>query len=127
MDLFGGHFQPSTLRCIYPVIYFIRASLVVQWQRICLQCRRCRRHGFNPWVRKIPWKRKWPSIPVFLLEKSHGQGNLWAIVHSVVKSQTKLTLSLSLTHTHTHTHTHTLHKSCSLSGKYSQKSVKRYL
>ena len=23
---------------------------------IC-QCRRCKRHGFNPWVRKIPWKR----------------------------------------------------------------------
>ena len=24
-------------------------------QRICLQCRRCRRHRFDPWVRKIPW------------------------------------------------------------------------
>ena len=27
-------------------------------QRICLQCRRCRRHRFDPWVRKIPWRRK---------------------------------------------------------------------
>ena len=27
------------------------------------QCRRCR---FNPWVGKIPWKRKWQPIPVFL-------------------------------------------------------------
>ena len=26
--------------------------------RICLQCRRHRRHGFNPWVGKIPWRRK---------------------------------------------------------------------
>ena len=26
----------------------------------------CRRHGFHPWVRKIPWRRKWQPIPVFL-------------------------------------------------------------
>ena len=26
------------------------------------QCRRCRRHRFNPWVGKIPWKRKWQPI-----------------------------------------------------------------
>ena len=25
---------------------------------IC-QCRRLKRHEFDPWVRKIPWKRKW--------------------------------------------------------------------
>ena len=26
----------------------------------------CRRGGFNPWVRKIPWRRKWQPTPVFL-------------------------------------------------------------
>ena len=26
---------------------------------ICLQCRRHKRYGYYPWVRKIPWKRKW--------------------------------------------------------------------
>ena len=31
---------------------------------------------FNPWVRKIPWRRKWKPTPVFFLEKSHGQRNL---------------------------------------------------
>ena len=36
----------------------------------------CRRHGFNPWVRKIPWRREWQSTPVFLPGKSHGQRNL---------------------------------------------------
>ena len=35
-----------------------------------------RRHGFNPWVRKIPWWRKWQPIPVFLLENSQGQRRL---------------------------------------------------
>ena len=28
--------------------------------------------GFNPWVRKIPWRRVWQLTPVFLPEKSNG-------------------------------------------------------
>ena len=36
----------------------------------------CRRYGFNPSVRKIPWRRKWQPTPVFLPEKSYGQGSL---------------------------------------------------
>ena len=27
---------------------------------------------FNPWVGKIPWRRKWQSTPVLLPGKSHG-------------------------------------------------------
>ena len=30
-----------------------------------------RRHGLHPWVRKIPWGRKWPPIPVCFPGKSH--------------------------------------------------------
>jgi len=37
------------------------------------QCRRCRRHGFGPRVRKIPCRRKWCPTPVFLPRESHGQ------------------------------------------------------
>ena len=37
------------------------------------QCRRCKRQEFDPWVRKIPWKRKWQPTPVFLPGESHGQ------------------------------------------------------
>ena len=33
---------------------------------------RCRRWGFDPWVRKIPWRRKWQPTPVFLPGKFHG-------------------------------------------------------
>ena len=29
--------------------------------------------GSIPWVRKIPWSRKWQPTPVFLPGKSHGQ------------------------------------------------------
>ena len=40
------------------------------------QCRRCRRHGFDPWVGKIPWRRAWQTTPVFLPGKFHGQRSL---------------------------------------------------
>ena len=30
------------------------------------QCKRYRRHGFHPWVGKIPWRKKWQPTPVFL-------------------------------------------------------------
>ena len=32
--------------------------------------------GFNPWVRKIPSRRKWQPTPVFLPGESHGQRGL---------------------------------------------------
>ena len=36
----------------------------------------CRRHGFNPCFGKIPWRRTWPTAPVFLPGESHGQRSL---------------------------------------------------
>ena len=53
-------------RLIY--IHYCGSSL-----RICLQCRR---PGFDPWVRKIPWRREWLPTPVFLPEEFHGQRSL---------------------------------------------------
>jgi len=49
-----------------------------------------RRHGFDPWVGKIPWKGKWQPMPVFLSGISCGQRSLEAIVHGVTKSWTRL-------------------------------------
>ena len=40
------------------------------------QCRRHRRHWFDPWVWKIPLRRKWQLTPVFLPGKSLGQRSL---------------------------------------------------
>ena len=40
------------------------------------QCRRHRRCGFDPWVRKIPWRRNWQPIPVFFPGKPHGPRSL---------------------------------------------------
>ena len=49
------------------------------------QSSRNRRCGFNPWVRKIPWRRAWQSTPIFLPGKSHDRGDWWAIVPGVTK------------------------------------------
>ena len=35
-----------------------------------------KRYRFNPWVGKIPWRRKWQAAPVFLPGKSHGLRSL---------------------------------------------------
>ena len=45
----------------------------------------CRRRGFDPWVRKIPWKRKWQPTPIFLPGKPMDRGAWWATVHGVSK------------------------------------------
>ena len=37
------------------------------------QCRRHRRLEFDPWVRNIPWRRKWKLTTVFLSGEFHGQ------------------------------------------------------
>ena len=37
------------------------------------QCRRCR---FDPWVGRIPWRRRWQPILTFLPGKAHGQRSL---------------------------------------------------
>ena len=34
------------------------------------------RPRFNPWVGKIPWRRKWQPCPVFLPGESHGRRSL---------------------------------------------------
>ena len=41
-------------------------------EHVC-QFRRHKRHGFDPWVRKVPCRSIWQPTPVFLLGKSHGQ------------------------------------------------------
>ena len=40
------------------------------------QYRRCKRHRFDPWVKKIPWKRARQPTPVFLPGEFQGQMSL---------------------------------------------------
>ena len=66
---------------------FILISLRASGGLVHLQCRRPR---FDPWFRKIPWRRKWQPTPVFLPGKSHGQRSLGGDSPWGCKSQTRL-------------------------------------
>jgi len=35
-----------------------------------------KRQGFDPWVRKIPWRRAWQPTPVFSSGELHGERSL---------------------------------------------------
>ena len=92
--------------------------LVTQTVKSHLQCRRPR---FDPWVGKMPWRRKWQPTPVFLPGEFHGRGSLvvygpWG--HNELDTAERLTLTLFRTldqeggntvilwsHTHKCTHT----------------------
>ena len=39
---------------------------------------RGKRHGFDPWVGKIPWNRKWPPLQYSCLESLIDRGACWA-------------------------------------------------
>ena len=67
------------------------------------QCRRHKRCGFVPWVRKIPCSRKWQPAPVFLPGKFHGQSSLEGYTVLRVAQEVDVTKQLS-THIHTLPH-----------------------
>ena len=109
-----------TLTCVFSVFFFFvyflkelfkKAKRIIGlpgWlsgKKSACQCRECKRHGCDPWVGKIPWRRKWQLTPVFLPGEFHGQSSLAGYSPRGRKESDK-TEGLS-THTHTHTHTHT--------------------
>ena len=110
-----GCYTFSFLRNLYTVLRGL-----LRWlssKEPALQCRRHRRHGFDPWIGKIPWRRKWQPTPIFLPGKAYGQrslagyspGGLQRVGHNWAHTGTH---TYTLVHTHTPSHTHT-HAYCS--------------
>ena len=63
------------VKCLVQDLIFLNTSIWFSglWlggKESAPQCRRCR---FNPWVRKIAWRKKWQPTPVFLPGKFHGK------------------------------------------------------
>ena len=52
------------------------------------QCRRHKRHRFDPWVGKFPWRRTWESTPAFVPENPMDRGPWQATVHRIAESDT---------------------------------------
>ena len=51
-------------------------------ESVC-QCRRC---GFNLWVERMSWRRKWLLTPVLLPGESQGRGGWRATIHGIAES-----------------------------------------
>ena len=62
------------------------------------QFRRCKRSGFDLWVGKIPWSRKWQPTTVFCLKHSMDRRAWQALPWGWKES------NAHWAHTHTHTH-----------------------
>ena len=60
-------FVVYTLIYVHSYVYiYMRASQVALVVKNPLaNAGRCKRRGFHPWVRKIPWRRKWQPTTVF--------------------------------------------------------------
>ena len=85
-------FSPVTINLYFITfnfVYFFKITLVIHvnavklvrasqqsGKRIGLQCKRCKRHRFDPWVKKILSNRKWQPASVFLPVEFHGQSSL---------------------------------------------------
>ena len=85
-------------------------------ETIC-QCRRHKRHGFNPWVRKIAWRRKWQPSLVNLPGKFHS----WKIPDKPGRLQSMW--SQTAGHDWTHTHQKQVYQ-CSGNGPKTNNKVK---
>ena len=108
---FHEAFFHEALLVIYPLFFsqnifilhsgFKGLSKWLSGKESACQCRRCRRLGFNPCVRKISWSSKWQPTPVFLPGTFQGQRSL--VGYSPYgRRESDMTEQL---HTHTHTHT----------------------
>ena len=89
----------------------IRASLEAQMVK---NLPGSRRHGFDPWVGKIPWRREWRYTPVFWPGEYHGQKSL--VGYSLWgRKESDMTEWL----THTYTHKNRIRKKSKTSGSIS--------
>ena len=87
-DSFRGTGQAH---CIYFALYFyweFSDGTVVK--NLPSVARRCKWFGFNPWLEKIPWGRRWQPLRYSCLENLMDRGALWATVHGVAKSRIQL-------------------------------------
>ena len=62
--------------CLLPLCHNLGSGWGKVWapngKESACQCRRHKRYGFDLWVGKIPWRRKWQPTPVFSPGESHG-------------------------------------------------------
>ena len=109
----GGNFsgvlsiQVKIFTLIFATVMHIReTSQATQDKESICQCRSCRRHRFDSWFGKIPWRMKWPPTSVFLPRRSCVQKSLEGYSPWVTKSRTRLSMyTAHVRHEHSTVHT----------------------
>ena len=86
LDTPKGHSFPSLVPSSKITLFHCLHMAHVSWGELILRelklralygfCLQCGRPGFDPWIGKIPWGRKWQPCPVFSPGESHGQRNM---------------------------------------------------
>ena len=82
------------------------------------QCRRDERSWFDPWFRKIPWRRACNPLQYSCLQNSMDRGPRKAIDHSVTESWTWLKWLNAHAHTHIQTNSGNAHSTPIVSNIY---------
>ena len=107
VTLYAGHHSARNWsECLLVKVILATVSPVAQQWRIHQQCRRHRRCAFDPWVRKILWRREWQPTPAFLPGESHGQRSWvgYSPQDCRITGSQRVRHNWSNTHAHPHTH-----------------------
>ena len=73
----------------YPLEYSWASLVALVIKNLPANARDNKRHGFHPWVWKIPWSRNGTPLQYSCLENFTGRGAWWAIVQGLTKSSDK--------------------------------------
>ena len=78
----------TVLFTVFRTVYFPGGA---SGKESAYQFRRCNRHRFYPWVRKVPWRKDRQSTPVLLPGESHPRDRgAWGLQSLGLQSQTWL-------------------------------------
>ena len=80
---------PENLSCFKMSCSHIWVPWWLSWDRMCLQCGR---PGFDPWVRKIPWRRERLPTPVSRPGEFHELFSPWGCKESDITKRLSLSL-----------------------------------
>ena len=87
-SVFAGHLCVFT--CFLVLTCFMVLMGLPWWLSDKESACQCRGREFDPWVGKIPWRKKWQPIPIFLPGVHHGQRSVVGYSPWVTKSWTWL-------------------------------------
>ena len=79
---FVDHFLHCAKAFEFDIVLFVCSAICsafpggARGKELSCQCRSLKIRGFDPWIRKIPWRRVWQLTPIFLPGESHGQRSL---------------------------------------------------